>query len=103
MSDARMTKQDVTYYSNGLKIAAHLYLPADWTAGDPARPVLFVVAEYDSIVPPEEIGTTNERCGEPKKLVKIPNAQHYESYYFCNPELHEIQKVEALDWYRKYL
>ena len=64
MSDARMTKQDVTYYSNGLKIAAHLYLPADWTAGDPARPVLFFVAEYDSIVPPEG-SSPGELAGSP--------------------------------------
>ena len=40
---------------------------------------------------------------EPKKLVKIPNAQHYDSYYMTNPELHEIQKIEVLEWYAKYL
>ncbi len=103
MSDARMTKQDITYYSNGLKIAAHLYLPADWTAGDPARTVLFVVAEYDSIVPPEEIGTTNELCGEPKELVRPPGARHNRVYEILKFEYFETVASEASAWFRQYL
>ena len=76
----------------------------EWVAGRIApRPVLMAYSEYDMLVPVSEQLECYEALGEPKKLVKIPNAQHYESYYFCNPELHEIQKVEALDWYRKYL
>ncbi len=76
----------------------------EWVAGYIApRPVLMVYSEFDMLVPVAEQLECYEALGEPKKLVKIPNAQHYDSYYFCNPELHEIQKVEALDWYRKYL
>ena len=67
------------------------------------RPVLMVYAENDMLVPVAEQLECYEALGEPKKLVKIPKAQHYESYYFCNPELHEIQKAEALEWYRNYL
>ena len=46
MNDARMTKQDVTYFSNGLKIAAHLYRPADWRAGDPPLPAVVCLTGY---------------------------------------------------------
>ncbi|MDE0331458.1 MAG: hypothetical protein OXL41_06265 [Nitrospinae bacterium] len=41
--------------------------------------------------------------GEPKKIVKLPGAQHYEPYYFCSSEHHEIGMVEAVDWFWKYL
>ncbi|NNE84474.1 MAG: alpha/beta hydrolase [Alphaproteobacteria bacterium] len=76
----------------------------EWVAGHISpRPVLMVYSEFDMLVPVAEQLECYEALGEPKKLVKIPGAQHYDSYYFCNPELHEIQKVEALDWYRKYL
>ncbi len=55
------------------------------------------------IVPVEEQLSCYKALGEPKKLIKLPKAQHYESYRFCNPEIHEIQKTESLKWYREYL
>ena len=67
------------------------------------RPVLVVYAEDDCTVPPEEQFGCFEQLGEPKKLVKLPNAQHYESYYFCSPEMHEIGMSEAVAWFDKYL
>jgi len=76
----------------------------EWVANRIApRPVLMIYAEHDMLVPIEEQLSCYEALGEPKKLVKLPKAQHYESYKFCNPEIHEIQKIEALNWYRKYL
>ena len=76
----------------------------EWVAGHISpRPVLMVYAEHDLLVPVAEQLECYEALGDPKKLVKIPGAQHYDSYYFCNPKLHEFQKVEALDWYKKYL
>ena len=62
-----------------------------------------IYAENDNLVPPAEQLSCYEELGEPKKLVKLPNCQHYESYQFCNAETHAIQKGEALDWYAKYL
>jgi hypothetical protein len=73
---------------------AHLIAP---------RPVLVVYAEDDCTVPPEEQFGCYAALGEPKKLVKLPGAQHYESYYFCNPEMHEIGMREAVAWFGKYL
>ena len=76
----------------------------EWVAGHISpRPVLMVYAEYDMLVPVAEQLECYAALGEPKKLVKIPGAQHYDSYYFCSPEMHEIQKGGALDWYQKYL
>ena len=37
---------DITYYSDGLKIAAHLYTPEDWQPGDPPRPAILSLAGY---------------------------------------------------------
>ena len=41
--------------------------------------------------------------GEPKKLVKLLGAWHYQSCYFCNPEMHEIGMAEAAARFKQYL
>lgn len=98
--------KDDTYnpeYDLESAVACWRYKP-EWVAHRISpRPVLMVYAEHDMLVPVEEQLSCYEALGEPKRLVKLPGAQHYESYRFCNPELHEIQMVEALDWYKKYL
>ncbi|MCH2550231.1 MAG: alpha/beta hydrolase [Alphaproteobacteria bacterium] len=76
----------------------------EWVASQISpRPVLMVYSEFDMLVPVAEQLECYKALGEPKRLVKIPNAQHYDSYHFINPESHEIQKSEVLDWYSKYL
>ena len=76
----------------------------EWVADRIApRPVMFIYSENDFLVPVQEQISCYEACGEPKKIVKLPGAQHYESYYFCSPEHHEIGMVEAVDWFKKYL
>jgi dipeptidyl aminopeptidase/acylaminoacyl peptidase len=67
------------------------------------RPVLFVYSEFDGTVPPEEQLSCYEKCGEPKKLVMIPGARHYESYEFISPEKNEIGMKEAIAWFHQYL
>lgn len=67
------------------------------------RPVLVIYAEDDCTVPPEEQLGCYAQLREPKKLVKLPGAQHYESYFFCNPEMHEIGMTEAVAWFAEYL
>ena len=34
MSERKKVWEDVTYYSDGLTIAAHLYTPSDWSPGE---------------------------------------------------------------------
>ncbi len=46
MSDRGIIKDDVTYYSNGLKITAHLYRPADWSAGNAPLPAVVCLTGY---------------------------------------------------------
>ncbi|MFQ5814367.1 MAG: alpha/beta hydrolase, partial [Anaerolineae bacterium] len=76
----------------------------EWVAPRIApRPVLIIYAEYDGIVPVQEALSCFDACGEPKKLVKLPKAQHYESYYFVNPEIHQIGMREAVAWFKQYL
>lgn len=76
----------------------------EWVAGRIApRPVLFIYAEHDHLVPVQEQLSCHAACGEPKKLVMLPGAEHYESYKFCNPALHEIGMREAVAWFGRYL
>lgn len=67
------------------------------------RPVMFIYSEYDALVPNEEQLSCYAKCGEPKKLVMLPKAQHYEAYEFINPEKNEIGTREAVAWFRQYL
>lgn len=54
-------------------------------------------------VPPEETLECYAKCGEPKKLVKLPRANHYDSYEFRNPEMSRIVYQEAAAWFKQYL
>ena len=67
------------------------------------RPVLMIYSEYDNLVPPEEQLSCFAKCGEPKKLVKLPQAGHYDSYEFRNPVTCQIVYAETIAWFTKYL
>ena len=43
------------------------------------------------------------KCGEPKKLVKLPKCGHYDSYEFRNPETSQITYRETITWFKQYL
>jgi pimeloyl-ACP methyl ester carboxylesterase len=67
------------------------------------RPVLTIYAEHDNLVPPEQQLICHEKCGEPKKLVKLPKAGHYDSYEFRNTEMCQVVYAETIAWFRQYL
>lgn len=67
------------------------------------RPVLMTYSEHDNLAPPEEQLSCFAKCGEPKKLVKLPKAGHYDSYEFRNPVTCQIVYAETIDWFKKYL
>ncbi|MEK9662639.1 MAG: hypothetical protein VW644_13070, partial [Alphaproteobacteria bacterium] len=46
MAEHEKVWQDVAFYSDGLKMAAHLYTPKDWKPGDPPRPAIMVLHGY---------------------------------------------------------
>jgi dipeptidyl aminopeptidase/acylaminoacyl peptidase len=76
----------------------------EWVAGRIApRPVMVIYSENDMLVPVDQQLACYEALGEPKKLVKLPGAQHYESYYFVRPDLHEIGMKEAVEWFKTHL
>ena len=67
------------------------------------RPVLMIYAQYDNLVPPEEQLSCFAKCGEPKKLVMLPKAGHYDSYEFRNTPSYKIVYAETTAWFKRYL
>ena len=67
------------------------------------RPTLFITVENDGLVPPDESRSLHARAGEPKKLVVIPGADHYDVYQPVNPEVFELVMKESADWYAQHL
>ncbi len=76
----------------------------EWVAGRIApRAAMIIYAEHDMLVPVQEQLGCFAALGEPKKLVKLPKAQHYDSYHITNPEMHEIGMREAVAWFKAHL
>jgi fermentation-respiration switch protein FrsA (DUF1100 family) len=64
------------------------------------RPVLFITADDDRLVPPHESEAMYARAGEPKKLVALKRVGHYEVY---GGEPFRRVMAETLAWYREHL
>jgi len=64
------------------------------------RPVLFITAGDDRLVPPQESEAMHARAGEPKKLVVLKGVGHYEVY---GGEPFRWVMDETLAWYRAHL
>jgi fermentation-respiration switch protein FrsA (DUF1100 family) len=43
------------------------------------------------------------KAGEPKKLVILPGADHYDVYQFVNPQVFETVMRESIAWFDTYL
>jgi pimeloyl-ACP methyl ester carboxylesterase len=67
------------------------------------RPVLMLWADRDALVPPEEQLACYERLGEPRRLVRLAGAGHYDTYEFRNPAVSAIVHEEAATWFRTWL
>ncbi|MBI3513647.1 MAG: alpha/beta hydrolase [Proteobacteria bacterium] len=64
------------------------------------RPVLFITAGDDRLVPPDESESLYRLAGEPKRLAVIPNCGHYEVY---GGEPFRDVMAETVAWYRQHL
>jgi fermentation-respiration switch protein FrsA (DUF1100 family) len=64
------------------------------------RPVLFITADDDRLVPPQESEAMYARASEPKKLVVLKGVGHYEVY---GGEPFRQVMNETLAWYRAHL
>jgi dipeptidyl aminopeptidase/acylaminoacyl peptidase len=92
----------VSEYDMGSAEACLRYKP-EWVASRISpRPALIIYAENDELCP-EEALHCYKALGEPKRLVILPEAQHYQSYYFVDPKMHEIGMKEAVAWFKQYL
>lgn len=67
------------------------------------RPILFIHSERDGLVPVEESYALYAKAGEPKRLVTIPNADHYDVYQFVDPDVFEIVMRESVAWFDSHL
>ena len=64
------------------------------------RPILFITTDDDRLVPPDESAQLYARAGEPKKLVILKGAGHYEVY--ADPGFSEVMRA-TVAWYKEYL
>jgi dipeptidyl aminopeptidase/acylaminoacyl peptidase len=64
------------------------------------RPVLFITAADDRLVPPEESRALYARAGEPKRLVVLSGYGHYEVY--AEPAFTRVMQA-TLAWYAEHL
>ena len=79
------------------------YCPEEVVHKISPRPICFIHSGNDAVAPVEGIVRMYEKAGDPKKMVIIPNARHYDVYKFVNPEVYEKVMRETIDWYKKYL
>ncbi|MGD9536180.1 MAG: alpha/beta hydrolase [Alphaproteobacteria bacterium] len=74
---------------------------AEWVVDKIApRPVLFITADDDRLVPPEESYAMFEKAGEPKRLVTLKGVGHYQVYF--EPAFSQVMDA-TLAWYREHL
>jgi len=79
------------------------HIPEDYVHAIAPRPILFIHTERDGLVPIDECYSMFAKASEPKKMVSIPDADHYDVYEFVNPPVFEIVMREAVAWYDTYL
>ncbi len=73
----------------------------EWVVGQISpRPILFITSDDDRLVPQEESEQLYAHAGEPKKLVVLHGAGHYEVY--AEPAFSEVMK-ETVAWYQEHL
>ncbi|MCC6628453.1 MAG: alpha/beta fold hydrolase [Chloroflexi bacterium] len=76
------------------------YAPEEVVDRIAPRAALFIHAADDALVPAEESIAMHARAGEPKRLVLVPNAGHYDLY--SGPGFARVM-AEATDWFDAYL
>jgi len=78
-----------------------LQVHADWVVDKIApRPILFIVAGDDRLVPPENTRAVFARAGEPKRLVTVDGCGHYQVY--TGEPFKQVMR-ETCEWYATYL
>jgi dienelactone hydrolase len=65
------------------------------------RPILFILAGRDIYAPAELGKEVYEKAKEPKKLVAVPNAIHYDLLY--EKQYAQLGMDETLAWFKQYM
>jgi cephalosporin-C deacetylase-like acetyl esterase len=95
--------EDVTHLDLASVDALMRYKP-DWVVDKISpRPVLFFIAEEDTIAPPKVTMDVYDKCGEPKRLITLPSARHNEVYEFSNSVHFETVASETVKWFETHL
>jgi len=79
------------------------HIPEYYVHAISPRPILFIHTERDGLVPIDECYSMFAKANEPKKIVTIPDADHYDVYEFVNPPVFEIVMHETVAWYDAHL
>lgn len=75
------------------------YRPVDVVHRIAPRAILWTCVERDAVVPPEHSEMMYTSAGEPKRLVRLRGATHYQAYL----ALFNMISGEALAWYAAHL
>ncbi len=76
------------------------YAPEDLVGKIAPRPVLFIHAGSDNLVPPEEAQILHSRAGEPKGLLILPGVTHVD--FYLGDTLDQVMAA-SLQWFQRYL
>lgn len=76
------------------------YAPEDVVGKIAPRPVLFIHAGSDNLVPPEEAQILHSRAGEPKGLLILPGVTHVD--FYLGDALDQVTAA-SLQWFQRYL
>ncbi|HVY20281.1 MAG TPA: alpha/beta fold hydrolase [Bauldia sp.] len=67
------------------------------------RPLMLIAMEFDVTSDVEETRSMFEKAHEPKKLVIMEGAVHYDAFKFTNPVVFEKIMKETIDFYHEHL
>jgi pimeloyl-ACP methyl ester carboxylesterase len=79
------------------------FVPEDVVHKIAPRPVLFIHAERDTMVPLAEAQSFYAKAGEPKEIVILPGATHVDVYEPRNPETFKVVVGQMIKFLKKWL
>ncbi|MFQ5895634.1 MAG: alpha/beta hydrolase [Nitrospinota bacterium] len=99
---ARAKRQPLPKWELLLESAEHIiaFKPEATVARIAPRPILFIHSERDVLVSPDESRRMYAASGEPKKLLLLPGAAHYDVYH---PPTFDAVMDAAVGWYGEFL
>ncbi len=82
---------------------AQRFVPEDVVHLIAPRPVLFIHAERDMMVPITEAESIYAKAGAPKELIVLPGASHVDVYEPRNPDTYKLVVGHMIRFFRQCL